>query len=273
MIDDNEETPIEQEVTEQPTEAGENGTEPEVLELTEEVEGETDAEPERPKGKSVQERIDEITAARREAEREAEYWRTKALETAKPQEQPTEPSAPDPNDYEGGEYDPAYLDARLEYKLEQRLAVERQTYQTQSAIASLEQGYAERVAKVKEEIPDYDEVVTQSAKAGKWPCPPLVALAAKESPVGPKILHHLATNRDEAIALSNLSPIEQAMAFGRLSAKFENQPVQQPKIATNAPEPAPARTKGGQFAPSGALDDRLSTDDWLKRRNAQLQGK
>lgn len=277
MIDDNEgEQQIEQ--TEEPTELGENGTEEEVLELTEEVEEESEAEPEKPKGKSVQERIDEITAARREAERDAEYWRNKALEkqTEKPtEEQPEESSRPKPEDFEFGDADANYWDALTDWKAEQKVNAKFSELEQRQTVAQtlreLETGYASRVAEVKAEIPDYDDVVTKTAARGEWPCPPVVALAAKDSEVGPKVLHHLATNKAEAIALSNLSPIEQAMAFGRLEARFLNSTAPQPKIATNAPEPAPARTKGGQFAPSGVLDDRLSTEDWFKRREAQIK--
>lgn len=273
MIDDNEQ----EQPTEEATELGENGTEEEVLELEEEAEEESEAEPEKPKGKSVQERIDEITAARREAERDAEYWRQKALERQpeKPTEaEPEESSRPKPEDFEFGDADPAYWDKLTDWKAEQKVNAKfselEQKQTVNQALRELETGYSQRVAEVKAEIPDYDEVVTKSAAQGKWPCPPLVALAAKESPVGPKVLHHLATNLSEAVALSNMSPIEQAMEFGRLSARF-SQPSPQANIATNSPGPAPARNKGGQFAPSGVLDERLSMDDWMKRREAQLK--
>lgn len=262
----------ENEQTETTETVAENGSDEEVLELTEEVEEESEAEPEKPKGKSVQERIDEITAARREAERDAEYWRAKALEQPQKPTEPTVDAEPDPNAYEFGEADPSYLKDSVRYEMRQELAKERQAMQIQNSLRELEHGYTQRVAEVKAEIPDYDDVVTKTAARGEWPCPPVVALAAKESEVGPKVLHHLATNLSEAVAISQLSPIEQAMAFGRLEARFSGQTVTT-KIATNAPEPAPARTKGGQFAPSGTLDDRLSADDWMKRRNAQLQAK
>lgn len=247
-------------------EVGENGTD-------EEAETEVEAEA-KPKGKSVQERIDEITAARREAEREAEYWRSKALD--KQPEKQAEPQAeanakPDPMQFEFGEADPAYIEALTDWKVETKLAGYQQRQSAESAIQQLESKYSERLAAVKEELPDYDEVVTKSAARGEWPCPPLVALAIKESDVGPKVAHHLATNRDEAIAISHMSPIEQAVAFGRLEERIRSQPAPQPNIATNAPEPAPARTKGGQFASPSGLHDSLSMDEWQRRRNAQLR--
>ncbi len=155
--------------------------------------------------------------------------------------------------------------------MRQELAQERQRANRDSAIEKLETAYSQRLETVREELPDYDDKVTKSAARGEWPCPPLVAIAIKESEVGPKVAYHLASNPNEAVAISKLSPIEQAVAFGRLEAKFLNQPAVQPNIATNSPEPAPARTKGGQFAPSSGLDDRLSQDEWLRRRNAQLR--
>jgi hypothetical protein len=247
---------------------GENGTDEEA-ETTEEPEAEAE---EKPKGKSVQERIDEITAARREAEREAEYWRSKALDKQPETQSEAQPDAePDPENYEFGEADPRYLKDIVRHEMRQELAQKRQRASVASAVEKLDANYSQRLESVKDELPDYDEKVTQSAKRGEWPLPPLLAIASKESEVGPKVLYHLATNREEAIAISRLSPIEQAVAFGRLEAKFLGAPAVQPNIATNSPEPAPARTKGGQFAPSSGLDDRLSQDEWLRRRNAQVR--
>ena len=270
-IDDNEpvETPEGEEQPTETTETGENGTGEEVLELTEEAE----AEPEKPKGKSVQERIDELTAARREAEREAEFWRSKATEK-QPEPEPEGDGRPDPGSYEFGEADPAYWEALTEWKAEQKieakLAEHQQRQKVELAVQKVEAAYSERLQAAREELPDYDDKVTKSAARGEWPCPPLVAIAIKESEVGPKVAYHLATNRGEAIQLANMSPIEQAVQFGRLEERFRSQPKTTAKIATDAPEPAQARTKGGQFAPSGVLADNISADDWMKRRNAQI---
>lgn len=242
-----------------------------------EAEGKTEAEPERKKN-PVQERIDKMYAEKKEAEKQADYWRGVAEGRNKPAEpadqQPGGDAAPDPNDetkYPFGEDDPQYMRDSLRFEMRQELAQERQRQQVEDAVVKLETNYSQRLEAVKEELPDYDEKVTKAAASGQWPCPPIVALAIKDSEVGPKVAYHLATNRDEAIRIANLSPIEQAMAFGRLEAKFLGAPAPQPKIATDAPEPAQARTKGGQFAAPTGLDDRLSQEEWLKRRNAQLR--
>lgn len=280
-------TAPEQIVEDEPAaETGENGTGEEGEQQPEEEAEQPETEEEsEPQAKSVQERINEITAKRREAERladerarDAEYWRGVAEgRIAPPQQQQAEPSdgKPDPNGYEFGEADPRYIedltDWKVDQKLEKTLTERDQRQQVTAQLDKLEQTYTANVEKTREEIPDYDDKVTKTAARGEWPCPPVVALAAKESDVGPKVLYHLATNREEAVAISQLSPIEQAIAFGRLEGRFLNQPeTPKPNIATNAPEPPQQRTKGGQFAPSGRLDDRQSQEDWLRARNAQL---
>ena len=59
--------------------------------------------------RSAQERIDEVTRARREAEREADYWRTIAYEAAAQLDALAQTGGqdggPDPNDYVHGEDD------------------------------------------------------------------------------------------------------------------------------------------------------------------------
>lgn len=250
-------------------EAGQDGT-GEEPEAEEEVEAPAEAEPER-KGKSVSERIDELVADKHEARREADYWRGVAEGRIKPAAEPEAeqpavetPARPSPSDFEFGEADPAYMEALTDWKVDVKLAerekvaeATRQQEAIGTAVQQLETAYTERVSAVKAEIPDYDEVVTKTAARGEWPCPPLIAIAAKESEVGPKALHHLATHRDEAIAIAKLSPIEQAVAWGRLEGRFLGQSAPQPKIATESPEPAPGRARGssGRFATAPDTQD------------------
>ncbi len=260
-----------EELTEAPAETGQNGTgEEETLELT--ADDETAEQPER-KGKSVSERIDDLVAKQHEARREADYWRGVA-EGRQPQAAEPEaieaPARPDPASYEYGEADPRYVEDLTDWKVDTKLAAERQRNATEQTTRQLEQTYAQNVAAIRDELPDYDEKVTRGAAQGSWPCPPDIATLIKNSPVGPKVAYHLATNLDDAQVIAGLPPIQRAAAFGMIAAHVANQPKTTAKIATDAPEPAPARTKGGQFAPSGTLDDRQSVEEWTKRRNAQV---
>jgi|SRR4249919_124432 len=250
-------------------ETGENGTG--------EGDEETEAEAETQRKKNpVQERIDTMYAKQKEAEKLADYWRGVAEGRSKPAEeageqQPDANERPDPTQYEFGEADPAYIEALTDWKVDTRLAALEQKQGQRTAEQQLNQAYAQHVAAVKEELPDYDEKVTRTL--GQWPCPKEVAELIKKSPVGPKVAYHLATNLDDAIAIEAMSPIDRAAAFGMIAAHIANQPTKQPKIATNAPEPAPARTKGGQFASPNGLDDRLSTEEWMRRREAQVRAR
>lgn len=278
MIDDNEGEPLELTSDEElpKPETGENGTGEEEVAETEE---QSEVEEEQPKkGNSVQERIDEIYRRQKEAEREAEFWRTKALER-EPVKQP-EPEAsprPNPEDYAYGDADPAYSEALIDWKAEQifqkRFAEHSEKLNIEQQATQLDRTYAQHVAAVREEFPDYDEKVTNAGRRGEWPCPKEVAALIKSSPVGPKVAYHLATNLDDAHQLASLPPIQQAAAFGMIAAQYVNQPAPKQNIATNAPMPAPARTKGGQFAATNELRDDLSQKDWLARREAQLRSR
>lgn len=273
---DGEEEPLEltsEVVEDEPTETGENGTGEEA------EQEEAQAEPEKPKGKSVQERIDEIYGQKKDIERDRDYWRDIALAN-QPKQTDSEPEAskrPDPNDYDYGDSDPAYWEALTDWKAEQKIDAKLKEFSESQSInqqaRELDRTYATNVAAAREEFPDYDEKVTRAGQRGEWPCPKEVAGLIKSSPVGPKVAYHLATNLDDAQALANLPPIQQAAAFGMIAAQFVSQPAPKANIATNAPMPAPARTKGGQFAPASELRDDLSQADWLRRRNEQLRSK
>lgn len=279
MIDEQGEEPLEltsdEELTQ--TETGENGTgEEEVAE----AEAEEPKAEEKPKGKSVQERIDELYGKAKDAEREAEFWRSKALgQQPQPQAEP-EPEArarPSPDDYAYGDADPAYQEALIDWKAEQLITKRLAEFSEKQAVklqaTELDRTYAENLAKVKEEIPDYDEVVTKGGKLGKWACSEEMAGLIKTSPVGPKVAHYLATNPEQSGYIAQLPSIQQAAAFGMLAAQLAEQPAPKANIATNAPAPAPARTKGGQFAPTNELRDDLDGKEWLKRREAQVRSR
>lgn len=275
MIDENEGEPLELTSDEElPSETGQDGTGEEL-----ETEAEEQSEAEEPKkGKSVQERIDEIYAKQKDAERDAEYWRARALErepVKQPEAEPETSARPNPEDYAYGDADPAFQEALIDWKAEQifqkRFGEYSEKLNIEQQATALDRTYAQHVAAVREELPDYDEKVTEAGRQGRWPCPKEVAALIKSSPVGPKVAYHLATNLDDAHQLASLPPIQQAAAFGMIAAQFVNQPAPKTNIATNAPMPAPARTKGGQFAATNELRDDLSQKDWLARREAQLR--
>ena len=265
QVEETAESEVQTEV-EAETKTGEEG---EALELTELAEGEEEAEvgengtDEEPKPKKpIQDRFNKLVARAKDAERDADYWRGVAEGRIKPQAEPEPKEAegsdrPKAEDFEFGDADPAYWEAltdwKAEAKIEAKLNEREQRQEARQTVEKLEANYTQRLNEVKEELPDYDEVVTKAAARGEWPCPPLISLGIKASEVGPKIAHHLATNLDEAIELSEMSPADQLVTLGRLEARFLYAPKSeaQPKITQAPPPPKTlARGSGGQFETS-----------------------
>jgi hypothetical protein len=240
----------EEEVVEQPEtpEEPEEGAEeaPEAEEQPEEA----------PKPKpTVQARIDEITRARREAEREARYWRDVAEGRTKPHDarEPAkeEAKAPDPGTYELGDIDPRYIDDLVNFRVQQGLD------KVMPAVAqNLQRQAGERVWEASQEqarskFADYDAKVIDGAH--NWPCTQEMAEAIRTSDAGGELAYHLASHPDEARRITALPPIAQVRELGRIEARLET-PKAPPKPTTNAPKPpeGQARGQGGKFAPSAA---------------------
>jgi hypothetical protein len=225
-----------------------------------------EAEAEQPKPKkSAQDRIDELTRARRDAEREAEYWKSKALQPETRQETAAEPdkgdSKPDPSQYPDGVRDAAYIEALTDWKVEQ--AVEQAVAQTLSArtaaeqAQSVDQTWKARQAKAAEAHDDYQDVVIKGAERGDWVCTPEMAAVIKESEQGAEVAYQLAKDPAEARRIAGLSPLAQARELGRIEARLEEPKAKvPPKTVTTAPEPGPTvRGAGGRFTVAADTSD------------------
>lgn len=219
----------------------------------------TEGEGESPRPrKSAQERIDELTRARREAEREAEYWRSKAMEPAKQPEARQEPKGddePDPATYEYGENDLRYIRDLAKYEARQEFRKQAEEDAAARQAQEIEQGYAQREAATAEKYDDYQKAVYRS----QWVCTPVMADAIKTSEGGPEVAYHLAKNPAEARRIAALTPIAQVREITRLEVKLTSAPP--PKTTTSAPEPPPqARGAGGKFVVSPDTDDFAAFD-------------
>jgi hypothetical protein len=192
---------------------------------------ETDARPKK-RGKSAEQRIDELTKARREAERRVEEERAQrlaleqriaALEGGTKPAAVAEPTAPKVDDpkYEGfGVAHPLYeqdynqyladlVDHRVAQKLEadkqksaETSAKDAQEREQKAQADALNAAWNEKAAKAVEKYPDFNEVVVESAKNGEWDLLPLSAAAVQGSDVGDDIAYHLATHPEEAKKLA-----------------------------------------------------------------------
>jgi hypothetical protein len=214
-----------------------------------EPEGEGEQPPAKPK-KSAQERINELTAKQREAEREAEYWKAKATqapqsEPAKPQPAAEADAEPDPANYTYGETDSAYIRDVVDYRVREGLRNYAQEQQQKTTAQTIAQTWQSRVAEFASKTPDFEAVAYSDT-----PMTAAMERSIVTSDVGPAVAYYLGKNPIEARRIAALNdPIAEARELGRIEARLST-PAQTPaKTASDAPAPiAGVRGINGKFS-------------------------
>lgn len=139
------------------------------------------------------------------------------------------PKAPNPKDYEGGEYDTKYLSDLVDFRVDQKVAAatskvtqdsrqEAATAEQQRQLAAFTKARDDFAAKASEDYPDFEEVVFDNAN----PVSRVLADLSVDSEHGARILYELAEDHKEAVRVSKLSPARQAAWFGRQEAALED---------------------------------------------------
>lgn len=227
---------------------------------------ETTAEaPPEPKKKSVQERIDEITRARRGAEREREYWKRVALEREqqRPQESAPEmlnkPPRPTLDQYETTT---AYEDALFRWHDSVReidAAARREQSERETALKL----FNERARKIREENADFDEVIEQPVFS------PIMRGVLLQSENGPEVAYFLGRpeNRDQAERIRNLPAERQAYEIGKLESNLLL--AKKTKKIPGAPPPINPVGIGGGIKEKDPSE--MSVEEWMlwDRRNQE----
>lgn len=188
----------------------------------------------------VQKRIDELTHARRAAEREAAHWR--AIAEGKQ-------SAPAPQAHEFAD-DDAYEAAVRRYEIKQA-ATEVMAESAKSTADRFEQDaqrataetYNQRVQDAATRIPDFVEVVGKA----DIQISDTLRDALMDSDHGPEIVYQLAKNPAEAQRLSQLGERELYRELGRKEAMMTTPAAPPAPVArtTSAPPPARSGITGG----------------------------
>lgn len=210
---------------------------------TEQGEGEQEvkekpAEPAIPKG--VQRRIDRAVRQKYEAEARAKMLeeRLTALEQYQRQSPQVQNSIDnsEPKIENFDDFD-SFVAAKAEWiaarKIEETLTdrERRQMADRESrARQELSLAWQKRVSEATVELPDFEDVIASS----EVPMTGQMQQAIMESDVGPKLAYYLATNPDEAIQISKMSPVGAIRALGRIEERLSSRPV---KKSTSAPEP------------------------------------
>lgn len=231
-----------------------------------ETEGETQERTRDEKGR-FQSRLNEITRARREAERERDFYRQQAETYQRqiqqpPQHQPRN-DMPTPEDFG---YDLAQWGQAVTEKLRieaMQTADERfwqQTMQQQqsqvfSQFEAREQAYAQS-------NPEYFDRVEQLTSVVNFN--PVVGEILATSDQGPALVDYLAQHLYEADQLARMPPHLAAVQLGRIEAQL----AQSKKIPVSG-APAPPPKINGSAA--GSKDpDKMTADEWMRWRQSQL---
>jgi hypothetical protein len=193
------------------------------------------------KGRFVpQERVNEITRARRQAERERDELRQQLefmrSQTPQPQQQA---GIPDPSElgWDLQQWGKALTENVSRTAYEQAQAQIRQEQQ-QAYEAQLLQQFEAREQAFAAQSPDYFDRV--QSLMGTVTFTPAVGEILATSDHGPAVLDYLAQHLDEADRISRLPPHMAAAQIGRIEAKVS---APKAKPASNAPAPVP--TLGG----------------------------
>lgn len=249
-MDQNEVAPIEAEAA---IEAPEEST------TSEDANAEPKAETPRKPRRSVERRIDQLTAQLRQKERELEEARTKS-----PQEPEKAPRREDFDDYE------SFIEAKAEHKAiqaaEKRLA-EADTKAKEREARAQEENQQRSFVEAREHIlekgaeayDDFEAVTTNDDLS----ITPVMADALLSSEKGHELWYHLGKHPELADRIADMHPVQQLMELGRLEATLSG------RKSSAAPKPTTTLNPRGSSA--NALSDKLSVEDWMKRRREEVR--
>jgi hypothetical protein len=231
-----------------------------------------------------------------EIEKEASYWRgvaegRSAANIPQSHTPPVEPKAPKelkeprfedyetPAEYESARttyiVDKAKLDTKKE--MEADIKIREEKSKRDAVVAS----FTSRIRAASATDPEIFDI---RDKLGKRVAPHTAQLIM-ESEVSPKILRYMYSNPTVVDELNSMSPLAAARYVGKIEASFiaalapSNTAPATPKPAntsapntiSNAPDPIPP-VGGGSGTVLVDDEDKLSIDDWMRRRNKAVYG-
>lgn len=229
----------------------------------------------------VQPRIDELTRKGREAERERDYWRTRA-ETAEKKPEAEAKETPKPKVEDFTDYGD-FVEALTDWKADRRAEAIREDVRNERAAErgaeTAKSTFEKSAVDARKALPDYDEVM---AGAKSVRISDGVAAALRESDRQAELAYQLVKDPSIADRLSSLSPAKAAMEIARMEAALEPvsaepdpeekqaevpaKPVPPVRKTTSAPAPIKPLGKGA----STQTDlSKLGMDDYVKRRAEQ----
>lgn len=164
-----------------------------------------------------------------------------------------------------------YEVAREDYLIRKAEKRARESYHAdaqRAEAAQVERKFREQINKAVETDPNIARLLTDKT----FPVSDSMAFVIKRSDIAPKILRYLNENRSESLKISEMSPIEAATRLGEISAeiKAKDKKVEPTKQVSQAPNPIQTVKSTGSM---DVDEDKLSTSEWIKRRNEKQFGK
>ena len=206
--------------------------------------------------KSFDRRIAELTARSRQLERELE-------EARKPVQVAAEPKREDHDDYESyvkavAAYEAVQAASKhiAEAETRRRQADERR--EAESYQQSFEEARSTAYERGVDAYPDFEEVTTADDLA----ISPAMAEAILSSDKAHELWYHLGKHPEIAERIAGLPPVQQGRELGKLEATLGG------KRMSAAPKPTQSVQARGST--QNGLTDSLTTEEWIKRRRAQL---
>lgn len=228
--------------------------------------------------RGVQKKLDKLTAARRTAEQERDYWRSEALKAkekpesqAKSEVKPTEGKPTlEQFDYDQEKWVEAVADWRLEAKLkEQKVAEESRREELTQAEKTKE--WMKKADEFAETHEDFREV----ALSNSLPVSKEMYEIMLDSDRGHEMLYYLGKHPEEAAKIFQMKPHAAGVAMARIEAGLDpsadevqfndarEQPEQPERKVTKAPPPI--KTLNPSAPVKKNLSD-MSMDDYVAER-------
>lgn len=273
-------------------------TEVEEQETEDEAPDEDDDSEEKPAEKPkkvnrVQERINELTARAREAERAlAALQAAQAPKQEEPAKAPTalvpDKTGPDPDalnadgteKYPLGEFDPEYIRDMARHTIEtewarkeQEAAEQNQRQQMEQARAEIQNQWAERLAPALEQHEDFlDKTMElESAFDGLDPqYSDYLVQTIKSLDHGPEVLYYFANNLEEARKFVQSGPLNATLALGEINAMFKGTTRKaEPKVSKAPPPPQVNKGSKTRVAVTPDTDDLDAFSDMFFKKSGR----
>lgn len=224
-------------------------------------------------------RIDELTRDKHEARRLAERYE-KMIEQMQSQGQKApeqtktpEIQPPNPNDFAGGQYDPRYMEAMLQYtrqsavmEAKQAIAQEYEQRQAQQAFMAAQAKLETSEAAARAKFADYDAVIEGITSDARLAQNPTIRQALLGMDNGPEIAYTLGKNLDVAYEIASMNPIQAGMRLAELINRA-------PRRTGNAPiPPKPINGAGRHVGYQKPLSE-MTTAEYIAARNAEEMAK